>query len=284
MTTTSTIALSALLLASLIGCGGRAARGGEEGEDGAVPTDLSPPTPDTSPIGPTQGFIWLAELSDSAGAQQGTVRVSFWRDQAPFITPLRQLGSNCAEYSDQDSGEAEVSAGQVVIEGSAAPGGVITLDPTDNPRPDRYRYPAILFGELFDASSLLRVKSAGDVAPAFFGAVGGVTAPKPFDFPPIRRGEPLRIHAIDLPAGQLIWVVADTVSNGPAYDRFVRCELPLAPDGTVTIPWEALAALPKQLTVVALAVGPMQRSVVRQGDHEVHLITSHLLVAGVPVK
>lgn len=276
------ITLAALLAAPLGGCGSRATA---TTQDAAPALDLGPPAPDTLSRGPTQGYIWLTELSEpTSGAQQGTVRASFWRDRAPFITPQRQLGASCAEYSDQDSGEAEVSAGRVTIEGSAAPGGAITLDPEDDPRPDRYRYPAILFGELFDASSLIRVSSAGDAVPAFFGAIGGVDAPKAFALPPIQRGKPLRIANIDLPAGQLIWVIADTVSNGPAYESFVRCELPLAPDGSVTIPWEALAALPEQLTVAALAVGPVQRSVVRQGDHEVHLITSHLQVGGVQIK
>jgi hypothetical protein len=265
-----------------IGCGSRPAQGGD---DDAAPIDLGAVPSDAPPPGPTQGFIWLTELSDPAsGAQQGTVRASFWRDRAPFITPLRQLSAGCAEYSDQDSGDGEVSAGRVIIDGSAAPSGAITLEPSDAPRPDRYLYPAILFGELFDSSTLLRSSSSGAVVPRFFGVVGGVDAPKPFDLPPVRRGKPLRIAGIDLPAGQLFWIIVDAVSNGPSYDRFIRCEMPLEADGSVTIPWAALSALPPELAAVALAVGPVQRVLVRQGGHEVHLIASHLLVGGVPVK
>lgn len=275
--------LFALLSSSILlvaGCGTRTAQLRADG-GGLADDVIVPPRPDAS-SGPTQGFIWLAEISEPiSGAQQGTVRASFWNGPHPFLTPLRSFGGGCAEYSGQDSGNEERSAGTLRIEGSNA-GTDITLEP-GSAGPDRYLYDAILFPELFDANTLVRVSASGGAVPAFFGAVGGVDAPSLPTLPPLRRGEDWRLGPIKAAAGSLFWVIFAAVQGGPTSDTLVRCELTLDASGSIEVPWEAIAALPAASKVLGVLVGTVQRSVVQQNAHEVQLLTTHLSLGSVPL-
>jgi hypothetical protein len=225
--------------------------------DGAAPDAAIPDQsrPDVLPS-KVAGLVYLVENQDvQSGAQQGAAFVFFTPDPMGFFTPQKDLGSGCASFPLEAFGLTQFSAGKVTITGGPYD---VTLEPDAAYKPGDWRYPGILFPDLFSAGSKLKVHAAGHEVPKFademFG-VGELAVSLPTSSP-VTRGAPLSISYT--PDKGTIWVTL-TATKGKSVLASIRCT-DLASSGTFTIPAAVTATIPTSATHLELGAGLVAQS------------------------
>jgi hypothetical protein len=247
----------------LAACGGRSSGVSPDAALDGAPADGSLPDasipdqarPDVLPSR-VAGLVYLVENQDvQSGAQQGAAFVFFTPDPMGFFTPLKDLGSGCASFPLESFGLTQFSAGKVTISGGPYN---VTLEPDPTYKPGDWRYPGILFPDLFSAGSKLKVRAAGHEVPKFdremFG-VGELAVSLPTSSP-ITRGAALTISYT--PDKGPIWITL-TATKGKSVLSSIRCTS-LASSGTFTVPAAVTATIPTGATHLELGAGQISLS------------------------
>ena len=241
--------------------------------DLAKPKDLS-----SQPI---EGLVHLQEIRDSSSnAQQGYAKAFFAPYPHPYFKKLKSLGLSCWTYDSNEVGPAQYDAGLVTISGGKY---TVNLKAEKQKKPDDWLYPAMLFPDLFGASTTLKVVATGKTVQPFSGTVQGV-ADLQVTFP---TGSAYRTKALSLAfkaTSGTVQAVLWGVEPGKKLNGKVVC-FGLGLTGKMEVPAAALAALPKAAYAVQVRIGLVRDQVIKQSTNlTVHLVTANLTQKTYPLK
>jgi len=228
---------------------------------------------DDGPLPPIEGLIYLSEIQDLAGAQQGAAYAFFTPDPLPFFTVVKALGAGCAVFPDDEVGPVQYSAGEISISGSYS----FKLKPEAPTKPGDWLYPGMLYPDLFAPGGMVSVSAVGDQISAFKIEASGAADLQPsFPSGTVSRSAPLEITFS--PTSGELWVTLTALLGGKQVKGGnIRCTGLAASSGKVSLPQAVLGALPLSADTVSLGAGLAEETVLdRPPRDRIHVLAAHL--------
>lgn len=244
-------------------------------EDASAQTVIDPAPATAVSNSDIEGLIYLTEMvSAETQVQQAAVQAFFTPAPMPFFTPLQDLGGGCQLYPLDEVGATQFSAGKVIISGGPQ---IIELEPQYPFDPEKWLYPGIFFGELFDAKTILSVQAQGNQVSSFSGSGAGAGEANVFfsDDETISRGQDLTLQFA--PTTEKIMVVLLAAQDKHTVSQ-IRCQGLLDEHQQFVIPQAALAALAPEATSVMIAAGTYNETLITPNERtRIHLLATHLM-------